>query len=389
MARDDQPANNEGLRAILYWKALFEADPNQINLDELLIFADQYYRLYGEVALELRFVRSPLLNLMGFDGEMLKYMDLISPMLMPQTDGVQYDENTGNIKAFKIYDKNGNPTDITKPDEVRRIIYFHNQPANENRGVSRLRPLMSLLDGYDDLREFEIIMMEALAMPVEYYTIDEMGLTAIQAGKIRDDLETEIQSMMEERRRALIVNSRIKLDIKGAEGKNLDIHVFSDRIKNDIFQGLGIPLPFIEAEGSTKSTVEVQRHHYLKSQLRAQDQAFARKLLEQYIFPLILREMNVDVRLVPKLYFPEPYTSHNVLEQSMADMNYHLILGDTADRRIIEREGFREMEGDVRPEPQKDDKAMELAYQYINGTGMKHEITDKVIESDLIARGNR
>jgi hypothetical protein len=170
VARKNQPSDNEGLRAILYWKTLFEADPNQSNLNDLVIFADQYFRHYGEIALELRFARSPLLNLMGFDGEMLKHIDTISPMLLPQSDGVQYGDD-GKIKAYKIYDKDGSPREITNSDDVRRIVYFHNQPPNEHRGVSRLRPLMSLMDGHDDLRELNILMMEHLAQPAEVFRI--------------------------------------------------------------------------------------------------------------------------------------------------------------------------------------------------------------------------
>ena len=308
-------------------------------------------------------------------------------MLLPQSDGVVYDDN-GNIEGFNLYDASGNLTEINTPDEVRRIIYFHNQPPNENRGVSRLRPLMTLMDGYDDLRELDIMMLEHLAMPVEYFQVDEEGLTAGQAGKIRDDLETELEDMMEDRRRVLIANKRIDFKLIGAEGKNLDVHVFSERLKGDIYQGLGIPLPYIEAEGSTKSTVEVQHLHHQKSQLMAQDQAFAKKLLEQYIFPIVLREMKVDVRLMPTLYFPQPYTAHDVLAQSLADRNYIEVLGDPAIKRVLEREGFDADENYKAPKPQ-DNETKQIAYEYTNGFGNRHTVIDNIVEeSDLIARRN-
>lgn len=379
--RDDQPSNNEGLRAILYWKNLFEADPNQVNLDELLISGDEYYRLFGEVAFELRFARSPLLKMMGFNGEMLKYIDPISPMLLPQSDGVQYDEN-GKIKAFKVYDKGGVPVVIDDAEEVRRIVYFHNQPSNEHRGISRLRPLLSILDGYDDLRELNIMMMEHLAMPVEFFTIDETGLTAIQSGKIRDDLETELDDMMTERRRVMITNKRVEFDFKGVEGKNLDIHVPAREIKGDIYQGMAIPLPYVEAEGSTKSTVEVQHQHYLKSQLMAQDQAFGHKLTEQYIFPLVLRTMGVDVRLTPMLHFPEPYTFHDVLAIAQADAIYMQYIGEPARQRVIEREGFK-VDENYQPPTQKEKEEVAI-YKYRNGYGREHQVDvrDSLMENE-------
>jgi hypothetical protein len=391
VSRDSQSPDNEGLRAVLYWKELFEADEDQVSLGELLIFADSYFREYGEVALELRFARNPFLTFMGFTkGEMLKHIDLISPNLIPQDTGIQYGDD-GKINKIEIQDNNeGTTIEITSPDELRRIIYFHNQPPNEHRGVSRLRPLMSLLDGNDDLRELDIIMMEHMALPVEFFTIDEEGLAPQQVTAIRTDLETELDNLIEKRRRCLIVNKRVEFNMIGTEGKNLDIHVLSDRIKGDIYQGLGIPLPYIEAEGSTKSTVEIQHQHYHRSQLMAQDQAFGKKLTEKYIFPIVLREMSVDVRLKPELYFPQPYTAPDALAQSLADRNYIEVIGEPAIQRVMEREGFRGKPTPiVKKEKEKGDDVKKQGYEYINGRGRTHQIVDSVIdEGELIARKN-
>ena len=123
----------------------------------------------------------------------------------------------------------------------------------------------------------------------------------------------------------------------------------------------------------------------------------AKKLLEQFIFPIVLRTMNVDTRLTPQLYFPQPYTAPDVLATAMSDAIYVDTIGDPALRHVMEREGFVKLPGDRIPEPgqqkpqqpnQRPSQNMQMAYEYINGDGKEHQVTDSIIEGEQIARRN-
>jgi len=328
--------SEQGVENVTEWQHLFEARRGQASLMNIGIWAAEYYRQWGEVLGEIRFLKHPYLHLLGYPNDMMiGRIDLINPGLL--TD-VQYDEKTGDLKYLEMADRHGN-TKKFKGKELKHFFYFHNNPSNEKRGMSRLLSTMRWLEGFDDLLELTLDMHYNDARPIEHHKLDETGLTWQERENMKAEHITTIENAAKKGSRALVTSKRVEIELLGMGGRVIDSGPIIDKTKGYNHQALRLPESFVESENANKATIDVQEKHYQVSQLNAIDRSCMKRLFEEFIFPLVLKSRGVNPLLTPIIKFP-PFTSSNALETAMVYQIEGEVFGEARIKQIAEENGY-------------------------------------------------
>lgn len=325
----------EGVEAVEAWRQLFEARRGQANLMYLSMWSAFYNRQSGEVLAEIGYLKNDYLHLIGYpQNEMIGRISMINPLLLQD---IQYDNETGNPNSLTLPNRKG-IMKVRKGKTLRNFIYFHNLPDNERRGVTRLRPAKRWIEGDDDLFEMAQDIYYNDARPIEHHTLDEDGLTWQEIQDMKNEHKQNIKNSMNEHQRMIMTSGRIDIDLLGMANRALDPSPILDRSKSRIHQSLRQPASFVEAKNANKATIDIQDKHYKTSQLIANDQATALRLLD-HVFSRVLVTRGVDPRLSPTVAFV-PFTSSNELEQSLTWQLQIDMFGYSRAIQIAEQYGF-------------------------------------------------
>lgn len=333
--KQDWHDSDEGVESIVEWQRLFEAREGQSSLVDLGIGAAYYSKAWGSVLAWVGYVQNEYLNVLGYpDNEMVGRVSLINPILIREID---YDNTTGKVSRLRLPLADGGYKDYTG-DELRNFIYFHNMPANEKYGVSRLQGCERWLSGTDDLLELILEIYYNDARPIEHHTIKEDGLTPNQRDAMITDHEDKITETIDEQSRMLVTSDRWNINLKGSNGKVLESSPLLERLNDYLHEGLQKPASFIIGKDTNKATVDVQLEQWQNVQLKANDRAVAHRLYTE-IFRRVLLTRNVDLRLTPTVRF-EPFSPANALEQALRDEIEAAVFGQERVVQIAEERGY-------------------------------------------------
>lgn len=351
--RTEQQTTDDGVNAIMDWRELFEARPEQATLEQLSVWAAQYARNYGEVLGEYQNIHYKYLNVLGYpDDTMVGRIRLISPLLL---DDVGHEN--GELTTLHILDSQGIVQEY-KGKQLERFFFFTNMPDNEFRGMPRLHSLRRWLEGWDDLLEIMLDLHYNDSRPIEHHILEEAGMLDDDIVDMWNEHETNIKNTAKKQQRALMTNERIKIQLLGSQGRALDSQSILQQTKNYILQGLQRPESLIEAKNANKATADMQLHHYRESQLKAIDRAVALRLLTRNIFPKVLRTRHMDVRLTPTVKFPE-FVPPSQLEQAIVWREQGETFGQSRVAQIATEQGF---DYDIDATIEKSDGAKALNY---------------------------
>jgi len=333
--KQDWQDSEEGVDAITNWQRLFEAREWQESLMDLNIGAAYYMRWCGEVLAWVGYLENPYLDSLGYvNNKMVGRVHLISPFLIKD---LTYNRSTGKLDSLKLPSVNGGPEEITGPS-LDNFIYFHNLPANEKRGVSRLRSTRRWLEGFDDLLELILEIYYNDARPIEHHTLDEDGLTPAQIEDQRDRHEANITAAIDEQMRMITTSKRVGIELKGFQGRTLEAAPMLDKTFDYTSVALQTPTSFTLGKNANKATVDVQLENYQSVQLRANDQATALKF-SNLLYRKVLNTTGTDLRLVPTVRLP-PFRAANWLEQVMAWQGEKEVFGQSRVEQIANEQGF-------------------------------------------------
>ena len=358
-----------GYEAVHYWLSLFEADNRQTAPDLLSQHLAEYYRGFGEIFTEQRYIVDPLLKTIGFkEGFMLKRIDVMAPWHVPRnSDSVVKDEN-GNLVQLKFTDLKGKEVTVEKPD-IQRFIHLTNRPSSELRGISYILPLLRPFGEEYDLRRVAFDAFDNYTRPVEWYKIyrnlqGSPRLIDSNWKTTRDNLKSQVMGNRHRVKQALYTDEHVEPSYLGANQKMVDPTNALNRFSKENNKA-AMQANVFEGEDVNRATMQEIRRASHRIHAQGIDYKITKRFWERNIFPIVLQTRGVDARLSPIIKFPKFEIPEERLQTAMADQVERDVFGLARVKQIAEQRGYEFDEGDFLDVQMDDDVKAALQIEYM------------------------
>lgn len=339
-------AGKVGYDAVIYWLSLFEADNRQATGHLISQHLSEYYRGFGEIFTEQRFIIDPLLKSIGFKaGYMLKRIDLIAPWHVPRdSDSVVKDSN-GNWKQLKMTTLDG--SDITvEPPEVNRFVHLTNRPGPELRGISYILSLLRPFGEEYDLRRVAFDSFDNYTRPLEWYKIHrnppQGGPRLIDEAwrTTRDNIKSQVMGNRGRVRKAIYTDEYVEPNMIGSNQKMIDPTPALKTMSKENDKSAMLA-NFFQGEDVNRATMFEIRRAFHRIHAQGIDYNIVKRFWERNIFPIVLQSMNIDPRLAPVIMFPKFNIPEERLQTAQADLIEAKVFGNARRQEIAEERGIK------------------------------------------------